>query len=200
MPLKKGYSEKTLRANIALMENEGKPRDQAVRVSLDWARVSYFLRHPQGHLPAYLKLPNGRRDRAAFDRYYGHAMPAPKKAPRKMKENPIQDRQTRVNAAMKLYSDFTGERAKIVGTYMVQKVHDVGVAIGPCCGIAYETVRDGERLSYFHEFAKKDRPLLVSSFDGKQLYMLGGAYDFTENGIVDASDKRYSPRQKGKGK
>lgn len=189
--LKPGYSKATLDANIAEMIRAGKTREQAVKVSLDWGRVSYFKKHPEGFLPVHLKLPNGRRDRAAFNKYYGHYEP-----PVTMKQNPIKDRRAKINAAMKLYSDFTGEEAEEVGTYPQPKPLQVGIAIGECCGIAYETVRDGEVEKYFHEFAKKDRPLLVSSSDGKQLVILGGEYDFTENGIVDASDKEYSPRHK----
>jgi hypothetical protein len=142
-------------------------------------------------MPSHLALPNGRRDRTAFNKFYGHYEP-----PTSVKTNPIKDRRTKINAASKLYADFTGEDSEIVGTYPFPKSPQVGVVIGECCGVAYETVRDGRVEKYLHEFAEKDRPLLVSSFDGKQLYILGGEYDFTENGIVDASDKRYSPRHK----
>lgn len=115
---------------------------------------------------------------------------------RAAKKNPIKDRRAKINAAMKLYAAFSGEDPEIIGEHQRPKAFDVGIAIGEMCGVAYETVRDGEIIQYFHEFAKNDRPLLVSSFDGKQLLILGGEYDFTENGIVDASDKRYSPRHK----
>jgi hypothetical protein len=189
MPLKPGYSKKTVDLNIVEMVNNGKSNEQAVKVALDWGRVSFFKVHPQGHMPAHLALPNGRRDRAAFNKFYGHYEP-----PIPPMKNPIKDRQSKINAATKLYADFTGEESEIVGTYPFPVSPQVGVAIGECCGIAYETVRDGQIEKYLHEFAKNDRPLLVSSFDGKQLYILGGEYDFTENGIVDASDKRYSPR------
>lgn len=51
-----------------------------------------------------------------------------------------------------------------------RQIPDVLIAVGEInaleCGY--------ERL----EFPKKSRPLLCSSFDGKQLYMLGGAYNF----------------------
>lgn len=191
MSLRPGYSKKTVDANIAEMLGAGKTKEQAVRVALDWGRVSYFKAHPQGFLPEYLALPNGRRDRAAFDKEYGSKL-----AVAVRKKNPIKDRRSKINAAMKLYSNFSGEKPEIVGTHPQPKRLDVGIAIGECCGIAYEAVRDGEVMAYFHEFAEQDRPLLVSSSDGKQLVILGGEYDFTENGIVDASDKRYSPRHK----
>jgi len=68
--------------------------------------------------------------------------------------------------------------------YEVEPV-DVAFKIGECDGLLYTTVRDGVKESYIHKFKKKSRPLLVSSHDGKQLFLLGGRYDFTERGIVD---------------
>jgi hypothetical protein len=49
----------------------------------------------------------------------------------------------------------------------------------------YSTVRDGRHENYVHRFGAKSRPLLAASSDGTQLYLLGGAYNFTERGIVD---------------
>jgi len=63
--------------------------------------------------------------------------------------------------------------------------HDVLMLIGHCDGVLYTTRRDGKQEKYIHRFKRNSRPLLASSFDGKQLYMLGGAYDFTEEGITD---------------
>lgn len=68
MPLKKGYSQKTMHENIGEMVKDGYSPKQAVAASMREARHSYFRSHPQGHLPPYLKLPNGRRDRAAWEK------------------------------------------------------------------------------------------------------------------------------------
>ena len=201
MPLKPGYSKKTFDRNIDEMSRDGKhTREQAVRVALDWARVSYFKKYPRGFLPSYLALPGGRRDREAFNKYYNRPGTA-KDNPcgcdeTALKKNPIDDRRTRINKGIKLFEDFTGERGELVGTYPHPKRVDVGVAIGELAGVAYETVRDGEVEKYFHEFDPEVRPLLVSSVDGRQLIILGGEYDFTENGIVDANDEEFSPRFK----
>jgi len=58
--------------------------------------------------------------------------------------------------------------------------------MGKCLGIMYETVRDGEREQYIHEFNKTARPLLTVSSDGLQLYLIGGSYSVTDKGIEDA--------------
>lgn len=196
MPLKKGYSKKTVHANYNEMMKAGnKTEAQAWRVALDWGRVSYFKAHPKGFLPPHLRLPNGRRDRKSFDAYYGHEH-NPVTEDCDCSPNPIQDRRTEINQGIKLYESFTGDRGELVGTYPRPKALKIGVVIGPLVGVAYEATRDGETTKYYHEFAEEDRPLLVSSPDGQQLIILGGEYDFTENGIVDASDEEYSPRYK----
>lgn len=86
--------------------------------------------------------------------------------------------------ARALYEDFREEEAEYLDTVPLP-VYDVGLVIGQCLGVLYETSHDGERVRYIHKFKAKSRPLLVSSDDGKQLYLLGGAYTFTERGIVD---------------
>lgn len=63
MPLKNGYSHKTIQENIALMMREGKPRNQAVAAALNHAREYYFKKFPDGFLPTYLKYPDGTRNR-----------------------------------------------------------------------------------------------------------------------------------------
>lgn len=68
--------------------------------------------------------------------------------------------------------------------------------IGRCDGVLYETVRDGRTERYIHEFAKGDAPLLCVDASGRQLFLIGGRYDFTEKGIVDASDEKNSPRRR----
>lgn len=63
--------------------------------------------------------------------------------------------------------------------------HKVGLIIGECDGLLYTTERDGKIEKYIHRFKKSSRPLLVSSYDGSALYIVGGRYKFTERGIVD---------------
>jgi hypothetical protein len=98
----------------------------------------------------------------------------------------MKDKIRRAAALFRRFSGHEIRRAKKV------KLPDdeVTLAIGKVCGIIYETVRDGKRETYLHEFKAKSRPLLAVSYDGKQLFLLGGAYNFTGRGIVDRRRKR----------
>lgn len=58
----------------------------------------------------------------------------------------------------------------------------VAVEIGPLVGVVYS--REGEKTPYIHRFNRNNRPVLYSSFDGSQLYILAGGYKLTDRGIV----------------
>lgn len=106
------------------------------------------------------------------------------------------DTRESVRRAAKLYERFSGHEALECGRVKVPDIPKVGVAIGTIDGIMYTTVRDGEVEKYIHQFRAKDKPLFVVAPDGKTLYMVGGAYDFTERGIVDRSDLKNRPRRR----
>lgn len=90
----------------------------------------------------------------------------------------------KLKRAARLYHDFTGHAARTVDMIELPS-HDVLTVIGECEAIAYSTVRDGIRERYIHEFRPQSRPVLAVSHDGKQLYLLAGAYRFTDAGITD---------------
>lgn len=94
-----------------------------------------------------------------------------------------------VQRAASLYERFSGHEAEIAGRVRVPAIPKVGVAIGTLDGVLYTTVRDGVTEKYIHKFAARDKPVLVVSPDGRQIFVIGGRYTFTERGIVDASDK-----------
>jgi hypothetical protein len=94
----------------------------------------------------------------------------------------------KVAQARKLYEKFTGDEASAVGSVEVSDTPKVGVLIGQIDGVLYTTVREGVTEKYIHKFKKSARPMFVVSPDGKQLFMVGGRYDFTERGIVDKED------------
>jgi hypothetical protein len=91
----------------------------------------------------------------------------------------------RERAAAKLLQDFTGHAPRRARQVAVPGDPGAGLAVGPVLLIGYETTRDGKREKYVHEFRRGARPLLAASHDGRALYLLGGAYRFTERGIVD---------------
>ena len=175
--MKKGYSKGTISENIALMVSEGKPRNQAIAIALHEARKSYYKRFPQGALPFYLTPKSGQRIQKTKTKTY--------------KRNPsarfpeTAHASDEIQSAMRLYSDFSGHEAEIVGRVEKPDCPDVGVVVGELDGIAYEAVRDNVKEKYFHKFGKKARPLLCVSFDGSQLFIVGGDYNFTDHGIVD---------------
>lgn len=90
----------------------------------------------------------------------------------------------KINEAAKRYADFTGHEPEVM-TVMETPNHDTAFLIGELDFVGYTTVRDGKEESYKHDFRKRSRPLLASSFDGKNLYILSGEYEFTERGIED---------------
>lgn len=96
---------------------------------------------------------------------------------------------TDIRKAASLYERFSGHEAESIGKIRVPGLPKVGVCIGEVDGILYTTVRDGVVEKYIHKFAKADKPLFVVSPNGKQLFMIGGRFTFTERGIVDKSDK-----------
>ena len=102
------------------------------------------------------------------------------------KRNPVPpSSRVQIKEAAQLYADFSGHEPEIIGELDKPVIPDVLIGIGEVDGILYSTVRDGVLEKYVHRFAKKARPLFAVSHDGKQLFMLGGAYNFTERGIVD---------------
>jgi hypothetical protein len=104
------------------------------------------------------------------------------KASRKRRRNPVRDD---VEEAARLFRRFTGHEPRYVDTVDAQPMPKALTAIGKCDGILYSAVRDGKLERYIHEFSRKSRPTFAVSPDGKQLYLLGGAYNFTSRGIVD---------------
>lgn len=107
------------------------------------------------------------------------------RTPKKRGKNPVGLTQSqKIKCALKLYEKFHVQDAEFIDELDV-KLPDVCVAIGQCDGILYTTIREGVKESYVHEFNARSRPILASSYDGKQLFIIDGQYKFTERGIVD---------------
>lgn len=104
------------------------------------------------------------------------------------RKNPVvshsSKQQKEIIQAIQLYQRFRLSDPKFVDEYDVN-YPEVAMLIGHCDAVEYTTRRNGKIEAYRHEFTGKSRPLLCASFDGKQLIFIGGAYDFTDEGIVD---------------
>lgn len=96
------------------------------------------------------------------------------------------------------YERFTGHDVNHAEALEVPwlKRNTAVTVIGKLDAVLYTTVRDGVVERYKHDFAAVDAPLLCVDASGRQLFVMGGAYDFTEKGIVDASDAKNSPRRR----
>lgn len=203
-----GFGKKRVRENIRVLMAEGKSRNAAIFEAMRWARVSYWHRHPYGLLPSWIAYPPGKRQRSDYDKAGRPRAPLTAEAYRTRREtlhaNPARElrltpaqraairRQLtaatgggELGQAARLYADFTGHDDLSVRKISISDLPRVALDIGHVTGIMYETVREGRVENYIHRFKRASRPLLAASPDGKQLYLLGGAYDFTERGIVD---------------
>ena len=90
-----------------------------------------------------------------------------------------------VRQAAKLFKSFTGHEGEILGKIDLPANPKSLICIGELVDVGYITVRDGKRERYRHEFKSSARPLVTVSFDGRQLFILGGEYSFTDRGIDD---------------
>lgn len=100
------------------------------------------------------------------------------------KKNPSASKRKKVNKAVSLYKRFREEEPEFIDEITMNNP-DVGMVIGTCDGVLYTTRRGGKKEMYKHEFNGKSCPLLCSSWDGKQIFLVDGHYDFTEDGIID---------------
>lgn len=90
--------------------------------------------------------------------------------------------------ASKAYEAFHGEPPRYIDRTKLDDGAIVGYDAGQVVGIAYEAKRDGKKDQYFHKFRRNARPTLSVREDGKQLYIAGGKYHFTDRGIEDMAE------------
>lgn len=146
---------------IAQLRREHYPERQAVAIAFHEAMRPYVERGQK--IPADL-LPAAMR-------------PNPKPQERS-------GRAQRAEQAMKLYMGFREQDPQYVEKFPVE-FHDVGVVMGKCTGIIYGTTIRGKVEKFIHQFKIDSAPKLVASYDGSQLYLLGGSYQIGPRGIVD---------------
>lgn len=107
-----------------------------------------------------------------------------------------------LDQAVRLYEDFRGFSPRKFVTYDLPDHEQFGADIGTLDLVGYTTKRDGAPSKYVHEFDKNSAPRIAASADGKQLYVVGGNYEFTEEGITDMGLPLVvaNPRKRKKGK
>lgn len=91
----------------------------------------------------------------------------------------------KVAQAKKLFTDFSGH--ELDGVEYEIGVPDglVVFPFGRLDGVMYTTTRDGKKEKYMHQFKVSSAPILCATSDGKQLFIVGGNYKFTNAGIRD---------------
>jgi hypothetical protein len=124
------------------------------------------------------KFANAHHEPIAFERVQVVTQSA------RMLENPA-PRDEEIAAASRRFSRFTGHKAERVEMARFPSNPKAGLAVGPVVMLGYVATRDGKTNNYLHRFARKSAPQLVASHDGKQLFLIGGSYAFTDRGIVD---------------
>ena len=97
--------------------------------------------------------------------------------------------------AIAIYENFREKSPRRIDVVKVQIPNVVAVIghiealwktkAGHVGAVDYRTTHGQKLTLYRHAFAPGSRPLLCVSPDGKQLFLLGGRYQFTERGIVD---------------
>ena len=96
-----------------------------------------------------------------------------------VRPTPLEER-----AAVQLFQRFHGMRPKRINTVRVQLPRAL-MQVGPVPFMYYLAPWKGRETLFKHTFAKHARPMLAATHDGRALYLVGGDYDFTKDGIVD---------------
>jgi hypothetical protein len=87
-----------------------------------------------------------------------------------------------VTAAQRLFRRFFDRDARAGEIVDVAtREPETCLVIGELDGVIYRS--EGSQEPYIHRFNKSDRPLLLISSDGRQIYILKGGYRFTERGF-----------------
>jgi hypothetical protein len=100
----------------------------------------------------------------------------------------VSDADRQIGQAVKRFEAFHGfaPGPNQVGA-VVQDGPGAGLVVGELQGVIYKAL--GEKTPYIHRFRAGTRPELAVSHTGKQSYIIGGDYEFTGRGFVDAPKK-----------
>lgn len=146
------------------------------------AFLAFYLRHVGHDIVATLR--EVRRKLAAM--VPRRSNPAGQRA----RGTHARNRSAAYRKAHSLARRFTGMEPIEAGSVKLSPLPTTAFAIGRVDAIDYETQRHGEIQRFRHVFKRNARPLFCASPDGKQLLLIGGAFRFTERGIVDHRPRR----------
>ncbi len=189
MPLKNGYSKKTISENIATLMREGYPQKQAVAISLNKAREVYKRKYPHGYLPYHLNPNHYLKTNPRKSTEIKTGLEGVIKQLKLGREEFERDLDI-MEAKEKLLAFNDKKYAK--QTTLQLPNHSVVYELGKLTGVIYELNGD----KYIHQFGKASQPVLASSHDGSQLYILGGEYKVTERGIEDNASNLKTKRKR----
>lgn len=146
-----------------------------------WIQQSFY--YP---VPLWTKLMAQNHCKIYDGKFETSGQKGAKTLKRAVKKNPAKRQaiHDKVSRAIRLFKKFRGEEPEYLDKIKIP-VYNVGLLIGDCDGILYTTIRDGKKEEYIHKFSVKARPLLCSTHDGKHIFLVGGSYNFTADGIVD---------------
>jgi len=89
--------------------------------------------------------------------------------PRKIRRNPVpQGRLAKTEKAIRLFQRFRDQDPQFVDEYDMPDM-SVCMLVGKVDAIEYTTVRAGRTELYRHEFTGKSKPMLIASWNGKQV-------------------------------
>ena len=106
---------------------------------------------------------------------------------KKRRKNPGKQSE-KLSRASDFYKDFHwGNEPEKIVRKRVSPTPKVLTKLGELVSVAYETVKDGERATWEHEFGEtgKKRPSIAADPDSKRLHIVGGEYTVTGRGIED---------------
>ena len=146
-------------SKIRTLREEKYPEGQAIAVA--YAEMRRALEQAGRRVPADIRSPASAAGRT--------------------RKNPRKDHLT---YAIDLYTGFREEKPEFTEAWVLPE-HDAGAVMGHCFGLMYETTIDGRQQRFMHQFEADAAPMLVASWDGEQLYLLGGAYKVGPRGIED---------------
>lgn len=92
---------------------------------------------------------------------------------------------SQVSRAGALYREFSGHEPDETEVIEIPDMPRAVLVIGELEAVIYSTVRDDTAERYIHKFRKQSRAMLCASPDGRQLFIVGGNFEFTDRGIVD---------------